>query len=123
MKATLIAAAVFFAPMSAPAAPPPADLIAHPVWVTDSIPPLMRFYPPDAKERGIEGRSVVECMVTTDGALKGCTAVGERPEGLGFGQAGLRLAAYARVKPADEDGQPTAGRHVRMMVTWKLSEK
>lgn len=49
-----------------------------------------QFYPPAARDAGIEGRATVLCTMPADGAGV-CTVESERPAGKGFGPAALRL--------------------------------
>ena len=91
--------------------------ISDPHWArvpTD----LERFYPRRALERGIEGRAVLDCYVSTIGALT-CSIVSETPSGFGFGEAAQRISREYAMVPATVDGQPAPGRY-RMTVPFTL---
>ena len=96
---------------------------AGPVQITDPrwsrVPSdLERFYPRRPLERGIEGRAVLDCAVSTTGALS-CSVVSETPESMGFGEAALRISREYSMVPAMVDGRPAPGRY-RMVVPFTL---
>jgi len=74
---------------------------AHGAAITQAE--LMRFYPPNALERRVEGRATVACAVARDGALRRCRVVRETPSGWGFGEAALKVADRARLKSHRHD--------------------
>ncbi len=77
---------------------------------------LMAVYP--SKGRGIDGRAVVSCLVTVQGALADCEAVSENPVGLGFGNAAIALTPQFTMKPVTWRGAP-ARTTVRIPINWK----
>jgi protein TonB len=68
-----------------------------------------RYYPPEAYAKGISGHAMVKCQVAADGSMTNCLVVSESPEGLGFGDAMLKIAPHFRMKLLSKSGQPTVG--------------
>lgn len=101
------------APTPAPAAPSEPVVITNPVWVERPRNPE-RFYPRQAFMRGVAGEVVLQCDVDTDGRMS-CVVASETPEGEGFGEAALRIAAGHVMRPATQNGAPARGRY-RMVV-------
>ena len=66
------------------------------------------------RARQYAGDVLVECKVARDGGLVQCAVLEERPEGYGFGKAGLKLAGRFKMKPRTSDGYPTPGGTVRL---------
>src|SRR5262249_18799687 len=98
----------------APVEPP---LITRPSWAR--VPrELQRFYPRAAVRQNVEGRAVLDCLVSTAGPLAWAVAA-ETPAGWGFGAAALEIAAQYRMVPATRDGVPIEGRY-RMAVPFDL---
>lgn len=87
--------------------------ITDPVWVQRPRNPE-RFYPRDAFIRGVAGEVVLDCDIDVDGRLA-CAVVSETPQGLGFGEAALRIAGAHVMRPATRNGAPARGRY-RMVV-------
>jgi periplasmic protein TonB len=79
---------------------------------------LARYYPRRAVTRGMEGEAVLDCLVSTAGALR-CAVVSETPASWGFGEAALRIAHDHRMAPASRNGEPVEGRY-RMRVPFQL---
>jgi protein TonB len=102
-------------------APGTNGLLQHPDWLRPADSGQLRFYPPKALEAGIQGRAVIECVVTGDGGLAQCVVIEETPAGYGFGEATIRVAAQFRMKPVSYDGEQTAGRRVRVPLRWALN--
>lgn len=79
---------------------------------------LARYYPRRAIPRGVEGEVVLDCLVSTAGALR-CAVASETPANWGFGEAALRIAHDHRMVPASRNGEPVEGRY-RMRVPFQL---
>ncbi len=79
---------------------------------------LDRYYPTRAREAGVEGSVLLDCAVTTIGALQ-CAVVSETPANWGFGAAARRMSEAYRMAPATRDGQPVEGRY-RMRIPFTL---
>ena len=100
---------------------PTPRIVANPAWLTvPSAEDVAHAYPPSALEGGTEGKSSMECLVESDGALTTCRIVSEDPSGAGFGHAELRLASSFRMKPTLDDGTPVAGAKIVIPLTWRL---
>ncbi len=104
-----------------PAANPDAAgamVITKPEWKT--LPELTDFdavFPKAAKAAKVrEGRGVLDCEVAVGGALVGCRLAGETPEGLGFGEAALKLSAHFALNPWTSDGRPVDGARIRLPI-------
>ncbi len=104
-------------PVTAPN-PDPGAVLADPVFIRRPSPEdLARFYP-DGAPKGRTGVAVIACTVGAAGFLRNCNVVIENPPGQGFGPAALRVAYRFRVAPQSRTGQATAGRTVRVPVTF-----
>lgn len=57
-----------------------------------------REYPPEAYAAELSGTVEIRCRVQPTGNLAGCQVASETPAGHGFGEAGLRMAQYFRVR-------------------------
>lgn len=78
---------------------------------------LKAVYPALAVTAGVRsGRGVADCLVAADGALTDCRTSGERPDGLGFGEAAVRVAGRMKLSLWSADGRPTAGARVRLPI-------
>jgi TonB family protein len=99
----------------------PAGVVRHPAWVrTPNAGSLLSIYPPEALKAGMEGHTVMECIVKDDGSMATCHVVAETPAGQGFGAAALRLMPRFHMRTTDEDGQSTAGKNVVIPIAWKI---
>ena len=78
-----------------------------------------RFYPQRAMELGTEGQAAIGCAVDKDGHLSACEVLLETPEGLGFGGAALRMAAFFRMNPKAVSVLPD--RRVRLPIYFRLA--
>jgi TonB family protein len=68
---------------------------------------LERFYPPDARSKGLAGRAVVRARVTADGELREVALLSET--GTGFGAACRQTLAGSRwTPPLDRSGRPVS---------------
>ncbi len=108
-------------------APPPAGrrpaVITPPQWLRKpSGEDMRRYYPAAAFEGKVEGRAVIECVVTADGTMTDCKVVEETPAGQGFGAASLRVASRFRMRTTTLDGIPVMGAHVRIPLNWRVEE-
>ena len=115
--------AVLFALLLAAAEPTPptsdvAGFVTQPVWL--KLPngdDMARFRPEEAR---VSGRAVIECKVSDRGLLQFCQVLEETP-GQKYGKAALAIAARFRMGPTDRTGLSTAGRRVRIPLTWTLT--
>ena len=97
--------------------PPSPPSISDPHW-TQRPRNLSRFYPIRARDRGVEGQVVLDCLVSPQGALA-CSVAQETPPGWGFAEAAQRIAREHRMVPALHNGQPVEARY-RMRVPFEL---
>jgi len=97
--------------------PPEPVTILTPRWLQRPS-NLARYYPRRAIAMEMEGEVVLDCLVSTAGALN-CTVASETPPSWGFGEAALRMAREHRMEPAQRDGVAVEGRH-RMRVPFNL---
>lgn len=96
--------------------PGPAE-ITNPAWLRRPV-NLNRYYPARALERGVEGDVLLDCLVSTRGALD-CSVVSETPPGWGFAEAARRMSRDHLMVPASRDGMPVEGRY-RMRVPFRV---
>jgi TonB family protein len=83
---------------------PPIKYDKEPGWLRKPTPSdLMGVWPKDAS-RG--GKGTVNCLVSLQGALFGCSVFSEEPEGSHFGGAALALTPQLLMSPAVLDGKP-----------------
>jgi TonB family protein len=104
--------------LSCAAAP---DIISNPDWLEKpSGEDLARYYPVLATELSLEGKTTISCQVDFQGKLVDCKALAAAPAGLGFGEAGVELAKYFRMKPKTLNGRPVDGGTVRIPLSFRL---
>ena len=81
--------------------------VTPPDWLRRLRPEqLLSVWPKRALETGRGGKATIGCTVTTEGALRDCVVVSERPAGSGFGVAALALTPQLLMKPATANGVP-----------------
>jgi TonB family protein len=106
----------------APNLQPAAEVVTSPYWVSGFAPEqALKVFPPEAAAKGVAaGYGLAKCDVTADGALANCAPAGADPDGLGFSQAAVRLAATMRMNPWTLDGSPVDGDRVEVGVRLNL---
>jgi hypothetical protein len=107
--------------------PAPAALdraVTAPAWIAGYDPEQApKLFPPDAAARGLtSGRGVAKCQVTPEGALSDCAPDGADPDGMGFSEAAVKLAATMRMNLWSSDAQPVAGGTVRVAIRLNLDQ-
>jgi TonB family protein len=104
-----------------PRAPPITSMLTTVSWLErPTAADFARYYPPEAARRGIDGRVVLDCIVSGVGRLS-CTVISQDPESEGFGDAALRLSRHFRMAPQTQDGRPTAGGRTRVPIAFRIS--
>ena len=68
---------------------------------------IAAVYPRSAANHRINGRTLLSCRITGKGPIDECRIVAEAPEGMGFGQAALRVSDAFRLTPGGEGGRIT----------------
>ncbi|MBS0294727.1 MAG: TonB family protein [Proteobacteria bacterium] len=107
---------------AAPAATPSQGLIRRPDWIgLPNVDDLDRHYPDLAKTLEIDGRVVLDCVVTVTGTLTDCRVTAETPPDIGFGAATLSLASRFKMRSQTPDGLSVGGAHVWLPVRWTLA--
>lgn len=79
---------------------------------------ILAFVPPEARRRRVPGRASVNCVIRADTRLEACRPVDETPQGLGFGEAAVRIAeTHFRFRPpTTASGRPVEGFRVTVFV-------
>lgn len=81
------------------------SVISRPTWLRSPEPE----YPATALAAGVnEGRVTLTCLTTPQGSLTRCRVDEETPPALGFAEAAMTSAAWARISPRVVDGVPEA---------------
>ncbi len=96
---------------------PQPETITRPRWVRTPS-DLQGYYPRRPLTRAIEGDVVLDCLVTTTGALR-CAVVSETPPSWGFADAALRISRDYQMVPAMRGGHVVEGRY-RMRVPFRV---
>ena len=96
--------------------------VASPRWVAGFDPAqALAVYPPEAAAKGVaSGRGVARCIVAPGGSLTDCTPQPGDPDGLGFSEAAVKLAATMRMNPWTADAAPVDGAMVDVAVRLNL---
>lgn len=98
------------------------DLDVRPEWLRKpSSDDLQAVWPIEALRDGVGGRAVLDCQVSPQGALEGCTVREEAPEGMGFGAAALLLKPSLVLKPGMKNGKPVRT-SVQIPIRFEASE-
>lgn len=67
---------------------------------------LLGVWPREALRRGQDGKALIACKVSVQGALHDCAVVSEDPPNTGFGGAALALTPQFLMTPFTCDGKP-----------------
>ena len=96
--------------------------VTSPRWVAGFDPDeAMALYPPEAAAKGVTtGRGVARCVVAPEGTFSDCTPQPGDPDGLGFSEAAVKLAATMRMNPWTADASPVDGAVVDVAVRLNL---
>lgn len=104
---------------STPPAPPPA-YIDRPVYEQEpGFDDFDRTFPERAYKEGVTLKGDIDCKVTAEGRMVGCTVNTTGPQGYGFEAAALEVAKTLKLAPLDGDGAPVAGRRSRYWLRYE----
>jgi protein TonB len=82
---------------------------------------IVRAAPPAARRARINARVNVRCDIRPDSRLENCVLLNENPSGMGFGDAGLRIAeTLFRFAPPMRDGQPLSQCRIPLGIQFNL---
>jgi TonB family protein len=89
----------------------PGTIIGQPDWQRrPTQEETQRFFPANA--RGEEGKTSIECVVSSRGLLEKCEIHSESPTGHGFGESALAMSSVFIMRPMTVDGLPVGGAKV-----------
>ena len=96
--------------------------VMAPTWVqvfdTKATPKL---FPPEAASAGLtSGRGVARCAVAADGGMVDCAPEPGAPDGQGFSEAAVKLAATMKMNLWSADGAPVQGGVVHLPIRLNL---
>ena len=106
--------------------PPPGSTgeraVTSPKWLVGVDPDTApEVFPPEAAAKGLTtGAGIARCVVAADGSLTTCTPEPGDPDGLGFSEAAVKLAAVMKMNPWSSDAAPVDGAVVRVRVELNL---
>jgi hypothetical protein len=82
--------------------------VTAPAWTVGFDPDdASSLFPAKAANSGVRtGRGVARCTVTADGSLSACAPEAGDPDGLGFSEAAVKLAASLKMNLWSADGAP-----------------
>ena len=111
------------APVAATAGePPPEALLANQVdWA--QLPrgeDFARVFPDYAMRSNVEGRTELVCRITQAQTLDNCRVLSQAPVGYAFGQAGLALSRYFKLKPQQTNPRAVEGASVLLKLRFNL---
>lgn len=95
------------------------DVVDEPPVLVEAF-DLQRFYPRNARLRGIEGSTTVRIELSTDGTVTSCTVLGSTPPEI-FDAATRELVRTLRFTPARNHGAPVAIAFNKT-INWTLPE-
>jgi hypothetical protein len=92
----------------------------HPDWVNKpTYNQIMSAYPTEAYRNGQSGSTILVCIVTVEGRLRGCRPTRETPPSLGFGPAASIISSQFLMRSAKLRGQPVES-IVRIPITFTM---
>ena len=100
-----------------PVAAPPIDEPARILGGVD----LERFYPKEAKRRGVEGETRITLTIGVDDRVTACTVLTSTPPGV-FEQAAADLGPTIRCIAAKRDGRPVVST-VTQTIVWTIRKR
>ncbi|HYD11374.1 MAG TPA: hypothetical protein VEC11_00855 [Allosphingosinicella sp.] len=100
---------------------PAGETWARPDWIVRPTDAQMRLYfPRIALERRTNGVAWLGCQVDANNRARRCRVLAERPRGIGFGAAGLRLSHAFRIRPPQRNGRDQYDAWVRIPIYFEI---
>jgi TonB family protein len=99
--------------------------VTSPYWVEGFDPDAaLQVFPKEAADKGLtSGYGVARCVAAQNGSLTACQPQPGDPDGLGFSEAAVKLAATMRMNPWQRDGEPVDGAVVEVGVRLNLKSQ
>jgi TonB family protein len=96
--------------------------VTSPYWVAGFDPDeALQVFPKEAADKGLTtGYGIARCVAAKDGSLADCQPQAGDPDGVGFSEAAVKLAATMRMNPWQRDGEPVDGAVVQVGVRLNL---
>lgn len=97
-------------------------VISNVVWrEAPTYAEVVAAYPAKARSQGVGGNATLDCILKADGRLRGCSVLGETPNGMGFGAAATSLSDLFVGPLSLGDGTSIKGASVQIPVTFPLA--
>ena len=71
---------------------------------------------------GVDGVTVMDCIVREDGRLEQCALISETPTGQGFGEQALATAHRFQMRTLTRNGRSIVGARVRLPMRWRIED-
>lgn len=112
------------APIAAVAAevPAPDALLANEIdWAKlPRVEDFARAFPDFAMRSNVEGRTDIVCRITQAQTVDNCQVLNQAPVGYAFGQAGLALTRFFKLKPEQTNPKAVEGASVLLKLRFNL---
>ncbi|RYF93754.1 MAG: TonB family protein [Caulobacteraceae bacterium] len=76
------------------------------------------YFPELAMRKGVGGKTTLDCEITAEGIMRRCWVISESPLGYGFGEAGVSLSQFFRLKVESKTVESVDGGVVRIPLTF-----
>jgi TonB family protein len=78
------------------------------------------LYPKMAYEAGVPGMALIGFSIDKDGNTTGVHIIQEKPEGLGFGDAGIKVMQAMKFTPGIQRDKPVGVKRVQQLIKFEL---